>query len=132
MAESPKEEATMETQRKEGAAPEAVAPREGEAVAQTPQKEGAAEKNAAAEKEAASKKAEAEKAGAEKEEAGERSAKIRIAHLSDLHFGFGFNEDLWNDLSRIVVSDQPHIVLVTGDLVNSPFPWTLGRAREKT
>jgi hypothetical protein len=28
-------------------------------------------------------------------------AQIRIAHLSDLHFGRGFNQTLWSNLSRI-------------------------------
>src|SRR5579885_1293573 len=55
---------------------------------------------------------------------------IRIAHLSDLHFGRGFNRPLWNNLRRIVGEHRPHLIIVTGDLVNSPFRWTLKRARE--
>ena len=141
--ESAKEGTTLETQLEEGAAAKAVERSERETVAETPQKESAAEKKAAVEKEAAREKAEAEKAEAEKAEAekaegekeavGEKpgTAAIRIAHLSDLHIGLGFNDDLWNDLSRIVERNRPHIVLVTGDLVNSPFWWTLRRARKK-
>src|SRR5579875_195941 len=53
---------------------------------------------------------------------------IRIAHLSDLHFGRGFNGPLWNNLRRIVREHAPHLIIVTGDLVNSPFRWTLKRA----
>jgi predicted phosphodiesterase len=56
-------------------------------------------------------------------------AQIRIAHLSDLHFGRGFNQTLWSNLSRIVRKANPHLIVVTGDLVNSPFRWTLRRAR---
>jgi 3',5'-cyclic AMP phosphodiesterase CpdA len=57
-------------------------------------------------------------------------ASIRIAHLSDLHFGRGFNHPLWNNLRRIVCEHHPHLIIVTGDLVNSPFRWTLKRARD--
>ncbi len=57
------------------------------------------------------------------------TAGIRIAHLSDLHFGRGFNRPLWNNLCRIVRQADPQLIIVTGDLVNSPWRWTLRRAR---
>jgi len=119
--ESPKKETILETQLEKGALAKAVERSERETIAETPQKESA-EREAASEKAEAKKEEVAEKAG---------TAAIRIAHLSDLHFGVGFNEDLWSDLSRIVALNRPHIVLVTGDLVNSPFRWTLKRARKK-
>jgi 3',5'-cyclic AMP phosphodiesterase CpdA len=52
----------------------------------------------------------------------------RILHLTDLHFGRGFQADLWNDLQAIAQRLKPHIVLVTGDLVNNPYWWTLRKA----
>jgi hypothetical protein len=48
------------------------------------------------------------------------TAHLRIAHLSDLHFGRGFNKPLWSNLCRIVRKANPHLIIVTGDLVNSP------------
>jgi predicted phosphodiesterase len=55
-------------------------------------------------------------------------ASLRIAHLSDLHWGRGFNGPLWSNLCRIVREHDPQLIIVTGDLVNSPFRWTLKRA----
>jgi 3',5'-cyclic AMP phosphodiesterase CpdA len=57
------------------------------------------------------------------------TAEVRIVHLSDLHFGRGFNRTLWSNLSRILAKTNPHLIIVTGDLVNSPFRWTLQTAR---
>ncbi|SDD96168.1 metallophosphoesterase family protein [Paraburkholderia lycopersici] len=50
-------------------------------------------------------------------------SKRTILHLSDLHFGRGFQEDKWNDALEKAVAAHPDIVIVTGDLVNSPWRW---------
>ncbi|MEZ0031273.1 3',5'-cyclic AMP phosphodiesterase CpdA [Bradyrhizobium japonicum] len=53
----------------------------------------------------------------------------RILHLTDLHCGRGFQEHLWAHLLGISSQLKPHLVLVTGDLVNNPYWWTLKKAR---
>jgi hypothetical protein len=46
---------------------------------------------------------------------------VRIVHLSDLHFGTSGQLEIWRSL-RNYVNDvlKPHLVLVTGDIVDSP------------
>jgi 3',5'-cyclic AMP phosphodiesterase CpdA len=53
---------------------------------------------------------------------------IRILHLTDLHCGRGFQKDLWNHIEAIARELKPHVILVTGDLVNNPYWWTLQKA----
>jgi DNA repair exonuclease SbcCD nuclease subunit len=50
-------------------------------------------------------------------------ATIRIAHLSDLHFGAHDAESVWALLTRHFADPdrRPHLVLFTGDLVDSPY-----------
>jgi hypothetical protein len=48
---------------------------------------------------------------------------VRIVHLTDLHYGWRFNDVLWRNASNIIKSLNPHVIIVTGDLVNSPFRW---------
>jgi 3',5'-cyclic AMP phosphodiesterase CpdA len=56
------------------------------------------------------------------------SENARVLHLTDLHCGRGFQEDLWKHLEAIVRQRKPHAILVTGDLVNNPYWWTLRKA----
>lgn len=56
------------------------------------------------------------------------SAKSKILHISDLHFGMSFDDDSWTDLKNIAAELKPNILLVTGDLVNSPHRIALRRA----
>ena len=60
-----------------------------------------------------------------------RPYRVPILHLSDLHFGFGFNEALWEDVNAVATKLAPKVVIVTGDLVNSPWFWSLRSARRK-
>src|SRR5437016_2457068 len=55
---------------------------------------------------------------------------VRLVHLTDLHYGFRFNHDLWRHVNSIVPGLKPHVILVTGDLVNSPWAWRFGEVRE--
>jgi 3',5'-cyclic AMP phosphodiesterase CpdA len=55
---------------------------------------------------------------------------IRILHISDVHVGRGFDETRWNDLLSLKETLRPHLVVVTGDLVNSPWRRTLKRAKD--
>jgi 3',5'-cyclic AMP phosphodiesterase CpdA len=50
---------------------------------------------------------------------------VRLVHLTDLHYGFGFNRELWANMASIIKGLRPHIIVVTGDLVNSPWWWRL-------
>jgi 3',5'-cyclic AMP phosphodiesterase CpdA len=52
----------------------------------------------------------------------------RILHLSDLHFGRNFQKQKWTDLVRIAKSLAPDLIIITGDIVNTPWRWTLKRA----
>lgn len=49
-------------------------------------------------------------------------ATVRIAHLSDLHFGAAGVGHVWDLLTHHFADPErrPHLVLLTGDLVNSP------------
>src|SRR5580692_11460111 len=53
----------------------------------------------------------------------------RIAHLSDLHFGKRFNLDTWNAVKDDVASFMPHLLVVSGDLVDHPSPLHLLAAK---
>jgi UDP-2,3-diacylglucosamine pyrophosphatase LpxH len=46
---------------------------------------------------------------------------IKIAHLSDLHFGMKEQEKIWTSLSDYINNElKPHITLITGDIVDTP------------
>lgn len=46
---------------------------------------------------------------------------IRIAHISDLHFGMQGQSEVWRELSSYLrTSLKPNLVLVTGDIADSP------------
>ncbi|MDP8984400.1 MAG: metallophosphoesterase [Pseudomonadota bacterium] len=52
----------------------------------------------------------------------------RILHLSDLHFGLQFQTDKWQALKDKARELKPDLVVVTGDLVNTPWFWMLSKA----
>jgi len=58
---------------------------------------------------------------------------IRIAHLSDLHFGAPGDDVVWDLLTNHLArtENRPDLVLVTGDLVNTPKDDLFAKAREK-
>lgn len=47
---------------------------------------------------------------------------IRIAHLSDIHFGVKFSEATWDAVAHEVVRFDPDLIVVSGDLVDDPSP----------
>jgi 3',5'-cyclic AMP phosphodiesterase CpdA len=47
---------------------------------------------------------------------------IRIAHLSDIHFGNPFNVATWDAVAHEVVKFEPDLIVVSGDLVDQPSP----------
>jgi predicted MPP superfamily phosphohydrolase len=44
----------------------------------------------------------------------------RIAHLSDLHYGRTFDTALWQSVERAVAAFDPHLLIVSGDMVDDP------------
>lgn len=55
---------------------------------------------------------------------------VKILHLSDLHFGATFDPSLWSYVSKVLAgADRPNVVVVTGDLVDTPSFFMLGLAR---
>ncbi|MCL2716727.1 MAG: metallophosphoesterase [Alphaproteobacteria bacterium] len=44
----------------------------------------------------------------------------RIVHLSDLHYGGSFDLATWNSVVTAVTDFQPHLLIVSGDLVDDP------------
>lgn len=54
---------------------------------------------------------------------------IRIAHLSDIHFGNNFSEATWNAVADVVIRFDPDLIVVSGDLVDDPSPAHLLAAR---
>ncbi|MEQ1795066.1 MAG: metallophosphoesterase [Nitrospira sp.] len=57
--------------------------------------------------------------------------KFRILHCSDLHQGRQFREELWKTFVDKAVSLQPHLVLITGDCVDTPWRSTLKTIKDK-
>jgi Calcineurin-like phosphoesterase len=55
----------------------------------------------------------------------------KILHISDIHVGAGFNESKWDNLVSAARAIKPDLVMVTGDLVNTPWFWMLARARKR-
>jgi len=53
----------------------------------------------------------------------------KILHISDLHFGAGFNGPKWTNLLSQAQQIRPDFVIVTGDLVNTPWFWMLRQAK---
>jgi DNA repair exonuclease SbcCD nuclease subunit len=47
---------------------------------------------------------------------------IRIAHLSDLHFGKKFDFPTWEAVTHTVIEFGPDLIVVSGDLVDHPLP----------
>jgi 3',5'-cyclic AMP phosphodiesterase CpdA len=44
----------------------------------------------------------------------------RLIHLSDLHFGFDGPDAVWDKLVSFVKELEPSVILITGDIVNTP------------
>ena len=56
---------------------------------------------------------------------------IRILHLSDLHFGMPRQETVWPSFCEYIRDEvRPHLVLVTGDVVDTPRKKLYRRAKE--
>jgi hypothetical protein len=52
-------------------------------------------------------------------------------HITDLHVGRSFNENLWQSFETCCTALKPHAIIVTGDLVDTPYRWTLLKARTR-
>lgn len=52
----------------------------------------------------------------------DEAAMIDIAHLSDIHFGNDFSQATWNSVVNAVIGFDPHLIVVSGDLVDHPSP----------
>ena len=57
------------------------------------------------------------------------ATRARVLHVSDLHFGLRFVPDKWRELLHIATFEKPDLVVVTGDLVESPWRWRLKTAK---
>lgn len=55
-----------------------------------------------------------------------RTDVYRIAHLSDLHFGSTFDSGLWDYVRGVLAEHKPDLVVVTGDLVDTPSLFRMG------
>lgn len=53
----------------------------------------------------------------------------RILRIFDLHFGSGLEAQLRDQLEARCRQLKPHFIVVSGDLVDHPFPWLMARAR---
>lgn len=60
-----------------------------------------------------------------------RTDVLRIAHLSDIHFGSFFDHDGWAAVRQRVQAERPDVIVVSGDFVQSPFPLMLVLARRE-
>ncbi len=59
-----------------------------------------------------------------------RDGEIGIAHLSDLHFGVGGDKDVWKLLGQILQEVRPELLLVSGDLADTPSQTLFEAARD--
>ena len=58
--------------------------------------------------------------------------RYRIVHLSDLHFGANFDIGLWNSVTeQLKGAIRPDVIVVTGDVVDSPSLFGLALARNQ-
>ncbi len=55
----------------------------------------------------------------------------KILHLSDLHFGGAFDAELWDYVKAVVKEEKPRLIVVTGDLVETPSPLLLLQAKRE-
>jgi hypothetical protein len=62
---------------------------------------------------------------------GSDTFKYRIAHLSDIHAGIGFDVNLWEYIKKVIIQGRPNIILISGDVVNSPWPLKLTQIRNE-
>ncbi len=75
--------------------------------------------------------------GGEKTEIQEQAAppqppeEVKILHFSDPHCGYGFKDDQWKDLLNWSENNKPHLIIVSGDFVNSPWRWCFRDAKRK-
>lgn len=58
------------------------------------------------------------------------SSKITIAHISDLHYPY-WEENTFTRLKNYLQSKNPHLILVTGDLADQPWPWLHRKVRDR-
>ncbi len=56
---------------------------------------------------------------------------MKILHFSDPHFGYGFKGDQWIDLLNWSEKNKPHLIIASGDFVNSPWRWRFRDAKRK-
>lgn len=57
---------------------------------------------------------------------------LKILHLSDLHFGSTFDPSLWDYVGKVLQGiDRPNVIVVTGDLVDTPSYFMLALARRE-
>jgi predicted phosphodiesterase len=54
-----------------------------------------------------------------------------VLHLSDLHFGRGFVDGNWTQITQLFRRNPPSLIVVTGDVVNSPTRSSLKEANSK-
>ncbi len=46
---------------------------------------------------------------------------VRIAHLSDIHWGKRFDSSIWNSVKSSIKQFAPQILVVSGDLLDTPL-----------
>jgi 3',5'-cyclic AMP phosphodiesterase CpdA len=46
----------------------------------------------------------------------------KIIHLSDIHLGNQFDLATWSAVRKVLKDERPHIIVVSGDLVDDPIP----------
>jgi 3',5'-cyclic AMP phosphodiesterase CpdA len=55
----------------------------------------------------------------------------RIAHLSDLHYGRSFDVAIWRAVETAVAGFSPHLLIVSGDMVDDPREDDLRAAKQE-
>jgi len=55
----------------------------------------------------------------------------KIVHLSDLHFGGAFDAELWDYVKSYVKRQRPQLIIVSGDLTETPSPLLLVQAKRE-
>ena len=58
------------------------------------------------------------------------AAAFRILHISDIHEGKDFQKPRWSNLRTVASKLRPDLIVLTGDLVNTPWRWMVSRSRQ--
>ena len=61
---------------------------------------------------------------------GPKDDRFRIVHISDIHYGRHFSDGKWSKLNDWIAELCPDLIVITGDIVNSPWRRNISRVKK--